>query len=676
MGLPYFHTLFLFLASIPLHMMRECLKLRLEQMPKKPSRMSIKQLMTEYKEGIKFAVGVRQKFEKWCRFLVADLPESLANNLEIRKCQAIEELDSNVKKMLEVYLEWLDQFILMLHRETHVAGLQRNFLQEEWCFVQSTCPHVTDGESLAATRFCNIACHMLCSVRDFLDTGLDDMLSDLQASALDSLDDIEDDDEDDDTFEFENDFDNSSEEGQPTYFKKKLVLRCRALQEIIGEARERALRAIALAKMLKLDLEVAIEAKHLPDDISSLFDTLNKTHHVLVKGHSLKNLIIFVPESLVKTPEDILSILQIRVGESSDKYLILLNAPSRTESKWCGQSFTLSLNADCVIALSRVQVSGLMAIVKDGSHLHSVRRILGDAMKEVVTFSCSQIAPHKAVTQSLLDMKSEALQLCKGLEKSLSDMEELVSITKFFPHADEEVKQISHLVRDTLHQGFLFGFEYHKEALRLVSGRQRSELAPMLISLGRRWIKFVRAHYSSGRGSRPRWALPGFEFLILVCDPHNTSEISDSEFKTLRAEVEECREYIIGSVTNTDSSSPGTPLMMGRPFKSQSSTSSGSHGSSHVESPSIAYTDSPKFRNPLIKSNQQSFDKMDEPDSTMRENPLECVREAVYLLERRLEEQRFREKLIGRVSEHNRDLIEIKPHTVSFSWHRGFKIGE
>lgn len=46
-----------------------------------------------------------------------------------------------------------------------------------------------------------------------------------------------------------------------------------------------------------------------------------------------------------------------------------------------------------------------MAIVKDGSHLHSVRRILGDAMKEVVTFSCSQIAPHKAVTQSLLDMK-------------------------------------------------------------------------------------------------------------------------------------------------------------------------------------------------------------------------------------------------------------------------------
>ncbi|KAB7506626.1 MAP kinase kinase kinase wis4 [Armadillidium nasatum] len=66
---------------------------------------------------------------------------------------------------------------------------------------------------------------------------------------------------------------------------------------------------------------------------------------------------------------------------------------------------------------------------------------------------------------------------------------------------------------------------------------------------------------------------------------------------------------------------------------------------------------------------------MDEPDSTVRENPMECVREAVYLLERRLEEQRFREKLIGRVSEHNRDLIEIKPHTVSFSWHRGFKIG-
>lgn len=53
----------------------------------------------------------------------------------------------------QVYLEWLDQFVCMLHREPHASGLQRNFLQEEWRFVQATCPHVTEGDSLAATRF-------------------------------------------------------------------------------------------------------------------------------------------------------------------------------------------------------------------------------------------------------------------------------------------------------------------------------------------------------------------------------------------------------------------------------------------------------------------------------------------------------------------------------------------
>lgn len=44
MELPAFYTLFIFLASVSLQMMRECLKLRLEQMPEKPSRLSIKEV--------------------------------------------------------------------------------------------------------------------------------------------------------------------------------------------------------------------------------------------------------------------------------------------------------------------------------------------------------------------------------------------------------------------------------------------------------------------------------------------------------------------------------------------------------------------------------------------------------------------------------------------------------
>lgn len=67
-------------------------------------------------------------------------------------------------------------------------------------------------------------------------------------------------------------------------------------------------------------------------------------------------------------------------------------------------------------------------------------------------------------------LQSEAQQLCKVLEKSISNMEDLVNIKQFFPHADEECGQLSHLVRDTLHQGFLFGFEVGHEEERGAGG--------------------------------------------------------------------------------------------------------------------------------------------------------------------------------------------------------------
>ena len=248
------------------------------------------------------------------------------------------------------------------------------------------------------------------------------------------------------------------------------------------------------------------------------------------------------------------------------KYLLLVNKPPDTEIEWTGHSFDLQLTAQCVITLSRIQVSGLMLNVNDGMQLQPIRRKLSDHLKGVVTFSPNQIAPYKAVTESLHDMKSEALQLCQSLEASICQMESLVNVSQL-PRSDEEYRQLNHLTRDTVHQAFIFGFEYHKEAMRLVSGHQRNQLSPTLISFGRHWMKFVMEHYSIGKGRRPRWALPGLEFLLLVCEPHNTQTLSELAFKELRQEVEECREHIIGYATSTESSAPSTPLLMGRPFK-------------------------------------------------------------------------------------------------------------
>lgn len=57
--------------------------------------------MREYKEGVKFAVLVRQRYLHVCQVLVVHLTPKLRENLELRQNQAIEELDTNIKKLLE-----------------------------------------------------------------------------------------------------------------------------------------------------------------------------------------------------------------------------------------------------------------------------------------------------------------------------------------------------------------------------------------------------------------------------------------------------------------------------------------------------------------------------------------------------------------------------------------------
>ena len=70
--------------------------------------------------------------------------------------------------------------------------------------------------------------------------------------------------------------------------------RCRALQELLAEAKQRSLRAIGLAKMLRKDLEVALEGTMIID-FESLLEFLLSLGHILVRGHSIDNVLIFVP---------------------------------------------------------------------------------------------------------------------------------------------------------------------------------------------------------------------------------------------------------------------------------------------------------------------------------------------------------------------------------------------
>ncbi|XP_071530903.1 mitogen-activated protein kinase kinase kinase 4 [Panulirus ornatus] len=682
MELPPFYALFIFLASVSLHMMRECLKLRLEQMPEKPSRLSIKELMREYKEGVKFAVLVRQKYLRACQALIIHLSPKLRDNLELRQNQAIEELDANIKRLLEVYLEWLDQFVCMLHREPHASVLQRNFLQEEWRFVQATCPHVTEGDSLAATRFCNIACHMLCSVGDFIDTGIDDQMAAMQDSTLENLDDSSDEDEMD----------------QDDIQKKRLLQRCRALQVLLAETRERSLRAAGLAKMLRKDLEIAAEFS-LCDEPSIVLERLRETDHIRVVAPHSQNHFIFVPGRIKDKREYIWHLLDMRVGgigmnhEEDDEggYMILMRCDEydNLSKLWAGDVIEIEPTADCTITLSRVLVTSLLLIVSSGTKLVQVRREFQQSMGSTVTLLRDQTAPNKAVTHSIEELKREALELCKSLLQNIRQVENITDLELATPDVEDLERRQLHLVtRDVVHQYFMFGFEYHKEVTRLVTGHHHADVPPLLVGLARMWMKFIQSHYSQGKGSKPRWANAGLEFIVFVCDPHNTKHLSEDDFQELVREIEACRQFIIG--TPPEIKQPGTPLtpVLPRHFRSSSSSSMifmpaerslSTQSSQSDYSPAVDVMDSPPIRRHALRRSQHSMEKpVDQGDGTSqrtKEKPLERVQRKIAAMDASIEETLHENKVIGKVSSTHRDKIHIKPRSVSFSWQRGFKIG-
>ena len=153
---------FLFLQDIIL----ECLKIRLEQKPLEPSELSIRQLMRECKEALKWvnwcsnstlqyfilyffriAVNNRQKYITRVRAAIHNLDKDkpFLQSFE----EEMEDFDSCLTKTLDVYLEYLKSFVMMIQADSSllISTYQKNLLEQEWEFVKMTCPHIPGGEA-------------------------------------------------------------------------------------------------------------------------------------------------------------------------------------------------------------------------------------------------------------------------------------------------------------------------------------------------------------------------------------------------------------------------------------------------------------------------------------------------------------------------------------------------
>ena len=99
------------------------------------------------------------------------------------------------------------------------------------------------------------------------------------------------------------------------FCRKILFEALRGYQSLFVEARERAVKAIAFAKILRKDLEVSAEfgVKGAPMDV---YERLQETRHVKVLAPNC-DLQIFVPACISKHQESVLQLLDMHCGQTT-----------------------------------------------------------------------------------------------------------------------------------------------------------------------------------------------------------------------------------------------------------------------------------------------------------------------------------------------------------------------
>ncbi|XP_059082749.1 mitogen-activated protein kinase kinase kinase 4-like isoform X4 [Tigriopus californicus] len=546
MNLPSFRAPYLFLCRIPLDVIHECLKIRLEQKPHEPSELSIRQLMRECKEVLRIAVIERQTYISRVRAAIYD-PEVDKEFLDAFE-QDMEEFDHNLTLTLEVYLNYLQSFVTMIQSDSSlmISAYQKSLLEEEWQFIKTTCPHIPDGESFSGNTFCQMACGMLKAIGDFLNTEIDEVVRRMFV------------------------YPDSESSDDETVTKHQIYEACRGFQAVFHEARERAIKGVAFAKTLRKDFEVSAEYTMnitAPEVIQRLYET---GHVRIVAPLSSKHL-IFIASRIQDRNDFIDQLLAMHCGaealhggaghgvhvgggkpEENTGYLVLVKYEYDEEKPldWAGETLDIRPTAETTITLSQIEVEGVLLVAPNAALLSKRRVEFTRVMKESLTLKHEQRATINRIAVSLEQVKQEALTLREKISEELVMVEEKCDVTGMGELEPADKEALSRRTREILHQCYKFGFEYHKELDRLVTGQSsRTALSKGVISFSRQWMNFVLTRCERGRGIKPRWATHGIDFLLMTSSPNYTKQLNDKSFPEFRNLVEQCYNHIIGDVS-------------------------------------------------------------------------------------------------------------------------------
>ncbi|XP_060229498.1 mitogen-activated protein kinase kinase kinase 4 isoform X3 [Meriones unguiculatus] len=525
MDLPSFEPAFLVLCRVLLNVIHECLKLRLEQRPAgEPSLLSIKQLVRECKEVLKGGLLMKLYYQ----FML----QEVLDGLEKTDCD-MDAFEEDLQKMLMVYFDYMRSWIQMLQQLPQASHSLKNLLEEEWNFTKEITHYIRGGEAQAGKLFCDIAGMLLKSTGSFLESGLQESCAELWTSADDN---------------------SAADE-----LRRSVIEISRALKELFHEARERASKALGFAKMLRKDLEIAAEFV-LSASVRELLDVLKAKQYVKVHIPGLENLHVFVPDSLAEEKKIILQLLNAATGKDCSKdpddvfidaFLLLTKHGDRTRDSedtwgtWEAQAVKIVPQVETVDTLRSMQVDNLLLVVMESAHLILQRKAFQQSIEGLMTLRHEQTSSQPVIAKALQQLKNDALELCNRISDAIDRVDHMFTL-EFDAEVDEsESATLQQYYREAMIQGYNFGFEYHKEVVRLMSGEFRQKIGDKYISFAQKWMNYVLTKCESGRGTRPRWATQGFDFLQAI-EPAFISALPEDDFLSLQALMNECIGHVIG----------------------------------------------------------------------------------------------------------------------------------
>ncbi|XP_012714723.2 mitogen-activated protein kinase kinase kinase 4 isoform X3 [Fundulus heteroclitus] len=698
MDLPSFRPAFLVLCRVLLNVIHECLKLRLEQRPAgDPSLLSIKQLVRECKEVLKGGLLMKQYYQFMLRGVVNDA-QGLQTNANI------DDFEEDLHKMLVVYFEYMRSWIRMLQQLPQASHSLKNLLEEEWQFTKVITPYIRGGEEQSGELFCNIAGMLLESTGEFLDAGLQKSGNEFWESADDST---------------------ASDE-----IRRSVIETSRSLKELFHEARERASKALGFAKMLRKDLEVAAEFS-ITSGVPCLLEALKMKNYVKVQIPGLEELQVFVPCGLKDQRPLILQLLNAAAGKDcskepdemaeDDAYLLMSKhgaGDSATDSDWArwdGELLKLVPQMEAVDTIRAMKVENLLLIVMQSAHLVAQRKAFQQSMEDVLTLSREQTSSQPLIASALEDLKNKALQLCIKISTAIDQVEYMFT-TEFEAEVEESESTTLHqYYREAMIQGYNFAFEYHKEVVRLMSGEFRQRIGERYIAFARKWMTYVLTKCESGRGTKPRWATQGFDFLQAI-EPGFISALPEDDFLNLQALMNECIGHVIGKPHSPVTGLYIAPRNSPRPVKGPPpirchsdpsnpnlflANAEGFRVSSFHENDRLStvaaelnFKSLSRHSSPTEDKEEPSYPKADpnssarrswelrtfinqSKDTAARQSPMEAVRRSI----RKFEEERYammkQRNIIGQVCHTPKsDGMHVGLRKVTFKWQRGNKIGE